>query len=137
VEGPAASPGLVWESMNVTLDQLVERSDGASFVLTVQAAGNQVAGQDPLQLQFPTSFRDQARTLVQWSFRYRTRNLKSLGLVVPTPLSANAQQLAMNAAWFAMDSIDSQMGTGSVPYNGLTGQPNQPRGVPPDWQTTT
>jgi hypothetical protein len=123
--------------MDVTLEQLVQRSDGASFSLAVGPAGNQVAGQDPLQRQFPTSTRDQQRTLVQWSFRYRTRNVKSLGLVVPTPLSSNAQQLAMNAAWFAMDSIDSQMGTGSVPYNGLVGQPNQPSGAAPDWQTTT
>lgn len=123
--------------MDVTLSQLVQRSDGASFVLTVQPAGNQVAGQDPLQSQFPTSFRDRQRTFLQWSFRYRTRNLKSLGLVVPTPLAANATQLVLNAAWFAMDSTDAQMGTASVPYNGLIGQPNQPQGGPPDWQTTT
>lgn len=115
---------------NITLAQLQARADGAQFTLTVTNGTSQVLGSDPLQSQFATTSKHAARTLIAWSFRYRTRKVTSLGFVVPTGVSSWAQQLALNAAWTAMDSIDLRMGTYGVPYNGLTGQPNAPQYVP-------
>jgi hypothetical protein len=115
---------------NVTQAQLVARADGSQFTFSVVNNTSQVSGLDPLQAQFPTSSRYAARTLIGWAFRYRTRKVVSLGLVVPTGWSSAAQQLALNAAWGAMDSIDMRMGTLGVPYQGLTGQPSAPQFVP-------
>jgi hypothetical protein len=115
---------------DITQAQLVTRADGGNFTFTVVAATSQVAGADPLQQQFPTGTQYQQRTSISWTFRYRTRLVKSLGLVVPSGLSALAQQLSLNEAWSAMDSIDARMGTLGVPWNGLTGQPNQPQWNP-------
>jgi hypothetical protein len=116
--------------VNITQAQLVARADAGQFTLTVTNGTSTVAGSDPLQQQYPTGTRYQARTLVAWSFRYRTRKIVSPGFVVPTGLSATAVQAALNAAWYAMDTVDFKMGTYSVPYNGLLGQPNAPQFVP-------
>ena len=63
---------------------------------------------DPNQPSFPTKGSGTARVAISFAYVYRTRRVQSQLLVVPTALSAAAQQKLLNDAWASLDLLGRQ-----------------------------
>ncbi len=101
--------------MNYTLANLQARCDGGQFALSVISPTPYAAGMDPNQPSFPTKGSGTARVAISFAYVYRTRRVQSQLLVVPTALSAAAQQKMLNDAWASLDLLDARVGTLGAP----------------------